>query len=202
MPAWFDDFPWLHLDGDRVYCHTCGRAAAQDLLNSVQQLQEQFITEGCNDWKDGRDTFILHSKSYQHKTACHLTKTVYAIEEDLRRAGLQEQASNRLCFETHVNTLRVLGQQGLAIRGDDDEHSNLEAFLTARQKDVPALKQWMERKRNHYKSHDRVNEVLYIFGDKLRAGMLKEVRDAPFFALIADETTDIAKKQQLSIVLR
>ena len=53
-----------------------------------------------------------------------------------------------------------------------------------------------------YTSPDIQNQILDILGDHVREKILLKVRQAQAFTLIADEVTDCANKEQLSLVLR
>ena len=53
-----------------------------------------------------------------------------------------------------------------------------------------------------YTSKTIQNEIIVICGDLLRNKILKEVREAQFFSVIADEATDVANDEQLSISVR
>ena len=48
-------------------------------------------------------------------------------------------------------------------------------------------------------SHDIINEVITIFGKELLCQLLDNIRKATWFAILADETTDITNCEQLSI---
>ena len=52
-----------------------------------------------------------------------------------------------------------------------------------------------------YTSHRIQNKLIQICGDQIRDDKLAECRNAPYFSLIVDETTDISVKEQVSFVL-
>ena len=51
-------------------------------------------------------------------------------------------------------------------------------------------------------SHDIINEIITIFGKELLRQLLDNIRKATWFAILADETTDITNCEQLSISIR
>ena len=53
-----------------------------------------------------------------------------------------------------------------------------------------------------YLSHDIVNELLEIMAHQILRGLLHNIREAEWFALIADEPRDIVGIEQFSISLR
>ena len=96
----------------------------------------------------------------------------------------------------------LLMRQGLAIRGhkDDDSDGNLLQLLKLRCEDDSRLSKWLDRRQ--YLSHDILNEVITIFGKELLRQLLDNIRKARWFAILADETTDITNCEQLSISIR
>jgi len=53
-----------------------------------------------------------------------------------------------------------------------------------------------------YTSHVIQNQLITICGDLIRAELLKSIRTARFFSVIADEATDTANVEQLSLSIR
>ena len=53
-----------------------------------------------------------------------------------------------------------------------------------------------------YTSPNIQNCLINILGDMVRSVICDGVRDAGFFSLLADETKDCSKREQMSIVLR
>ena len=46
------------------------------------------------------------------------------------------------------------------------------------------------------------NELVGVVGDSIRRDIIKEVKSARFYSIIADEVTDVANKEELSLVLQ
>ena len=66
------------------------------------------------------------------------------------------------------------------------------------------LQQKIEKlpKNAHYRSPEVQNELLSIMGSLVRNKICEEVRKSEHFTLMVDETRDISKKEQVSIVVR
>jgi hypothetical protein len=92
--------------------------------------------------------------------------------------------------------------QGIAIRGHTDGESNLNRLLLLRAHDAPELKIWLNRTQYKWISHDVVNEMLEIMAHAVVRSLLGEVRKANFYAIMIDETSDIAVKEQVSFCIR
>lgn len=53
-----------------------------------------------------------------------------------------------------------------------------------------------------YTSKTIKNEIIAICGNLIRQELLDSIKEASFFSIIADEATDVANKEQLSILIR
>ena len=94
-----------------------------------------------------------------------------------------------------VLSLRFLVCQGLAIRGHREEDSNLVQLLKCRSE----IHSWI--KDGRYLSHDIVNEFPEMMAHQLLRGILKEIKNATWFALVADKTQDVSGLGQFTISL-
>ena len=121
--------------------------------------------------------------------------------QSCRRPSVAVQLSHQLLIDQKyrremlmkvLSTLQFLLQQGLPIRGHKEEDSNLIQLLKCRSEDMQGLQLRVDN--GKYLSHDIINEVL--------RGILAEVKDAKWFALIADETRDISGVEQFAVSLR
>ncbi|KAJ8358520.1 hypothetical protein SKAU_G00150450 [Synaphobranchus kaupii] len=59
-----------------------------------------------------------------------------------------------------------------------------------------------KRRYGHYSSPHNQNDMIRVFGEKVKKIILEEVKDARFFAILVDETKDLSKKEQLAIIIR
>lgn len=56
-------------------------------------------------------------------------------------------------------------------------------------------------KNAHYTSKTIQNDLITVIGNKIRSDILNEVRNTKFYSIIADEVTDTANKEELSLVI-
>lgn len=68
--------------------------------------------------------------------------------------------------------------------------------------DNPNFKEWLTRKNDKYTSPDIQNELLKIMVQMIVREISDNIRKSLYFALMADETTDVANKEQLVVCLR
>ena len=53
-----------------------------------------------------------------------------------------------------------------------------------------------------YRSKTIQNEIINICGELITEKIVEEIKDAKFFAILADEVTDCSNVEQMAIVLR
>lgn len=80
---------------------------------------------------------------------------------------------------------------------------NFRAILKYKAEDMEHLKKFLESDgRYKYTSSKIQNEIISSCGDLILKKIVKEVNMAGCFSVLADETTDISVKEQLSICVR
>ena len=73
-------------------------------------------------------------------------------------------------------------------------------LLMLQVEDCAGLKQWLRNSK--YLSHGIATELVSIMAKSVLRGILSEIWEASFYALLIDEATDIAKKEQICINIR
>lgn len=143
----------------------------------------------------------MHEAADCHKEAKLKLSSAAAptAHEQMSIENAKAMALNREMFLKVLSSLMLLMRQGLAIRGhkDDDSDGNLLQLLKIHCEDDSRLSKWLDRRQ--YLSHDIRNEVITIFGKELLRQLLDNIHKARWFAILADETTDITNCEQLSI---
>ncbi len=97
----------------------------------------------------------------------------------------------------------------IALRGHNESDVSLnkgnfrEIFQVLAEHD-PIVKERLEQGPNNatYLSPEVQNQLLHIMGDMVRKSVCDSVRQAGLFSLIADESKDASKKEQMAIVVR
>ncbi|XP_046587864.1 zinc finger MYM-type protein 1-like [Neodiprion lecontei] len=207
---WQSTYPGLDLNSNsRAICKLCTEATQKKLpLAKNSQIvigQSTWVEDGFDTWKNAVLRFMKHEKSELHREAltgiANLSKPT--VVSSLSHGKKKEMADARIALETMFNTVNVLARQGLALRGrDNDENSNLIQLLKMRTEDVPQLEAWLKRTSYKWLHHDSVNEILEIMAEDLIQKLLRKIKSVAYFALIADETADITRVEQVSISIR
>ena len=135
------------------------------------------------------------------------------LDSELQRV----METNQKVVESLFKIVLLCGRQGLALRGhrddkiswteDDDTHSNegnfVELVRFRAETDAVLAEHLAKSPRNaQYTSKTIQNELVEVIGDSIRNDIIAEVKQAKFYSVIADEVTDTANKEELSLSLR
>lgn len=199
---WFRMYPWLVLCTTRLeaFCSHCRYSSERGLLTE-QRGRELLYSIWFDNWKKAHETFSHHQQSVTHREAILKNELMQqpSIEAQLSGSVQSEQERNRRMLMKQLSSLRYLLRQGLALRGHDENEGNLVQLLKLHSEDCDGLKAWLEGKK--YLSHEIVNEMIRLMSNQVLREILYEIREASFFSLIADESSDISHCEQMCIRL-
>lgn len=108
-------------------------------------------------------------------------------------------------IKTIADVLLLTATQNISQRGhreseDSNNKGNFIAILEEIAKHDPVVKKRMNAYGNSkYTSSGIQNEIL---AEMVRTEIIKEVKESEVFSVIANETKDLRKKEQVSLVLR
>lgn len=121
----------------------------------------------------------------------------------------QERSDSRKYIGRLAGIKRLLMRLGLASRGHRECEESLhrgnfrEMIELARESDDFLDNQLSSRPGNaHYLSPESQNQLIEAIGDVVLSNIVDEATDAPFFAIMMDETTDLSHLEQVVIVVR
>jgi hypothetical protein len=162
-----------------------------------------------------------HAQKLYHQTAQKAAEAfLYTMDkpEEAIFSRLSTQAADNIEANCQVLTslfriTEVLGRQGLAFRGSNDDGvlqeencSNFNALLqlaiNSGDENLRRHLEENEKRRCTYVSKTTQNRLIGILGDQLLNRILQEVRTAQHFSLLADEVSDASNWEQLSVVMR
>ncbi|XP_015376664.1 PREDICTED: zinc finger MYM-type protein 1-like [Diuraphis noxia] len=137
-----------------------------------------------------------------------------------KATDIKQKKQNRLKLIPIIECIILCGRQEISLRGhrdfgsikfnneSDGNNSNLNegnfrAILKYKAKDIDYLKNHLESKsRNKYISPQIQNEIITICGDLILSKLVKMVNSSQCFSVLADETTDVSVKEQLTLCVR
>lgn len=173
-------------------------------LYEVSLLQ---VTRGFCNWKDAIHSFRKHEKSVCHHEAVEVMITLPAttrdIGEQLSHQHAIQKEKNRDALYQIFSSVKYLCRQGLSLRGDGNEKDgNFIQLLLTKAEEDKNLSLWMKRKENVYTSPEIQNEIVKVLGVRVLRELSSSLQSSPFLAIMVDETTDVANKEQAAIVIR
>ena len=222
---WLDEYNGLvySITDDGGYCKYC---VLFGNCNPSQELSV-LVKRPLNNFKKAKEKLNDHFSAREqksHQIAVERAMAFCSVQEQKivpidqqissRRAKLIRE--NRMKLRSITATVIFCGQQGLAFRGHAEDgpfdlgdnsvnRGNFQSLLRFR---VDAgdlvLKEHLETADRNaiYTSKEIQNQMIVICGNIIRSKILQKVREARFFSIIADEATDSANDEQLSISVR
>ena len=194
-----------------MFCYPCRMFAC-----GQGKAEKAFSELGYRDWKHARDALKCHNKCYVHKTAMlswnqYLLgrKTGTSVDSLLDTLQEKKKQENRHYLCTIIQLLLFCCLQEIAVRGhrESDEsqrRGNFLELLNLIAQHDPVIKARIEDGPNNakYTSPDIQNSLINIMASQVQEIICNNIRAAGFYSLFADETKDVSKREQLTIVLR
>ena len=125
-----------------------------------------------------------------------------------RSAYRERRKKNLTTLSSLLECIKFLGKQGIALREhclqDGSNPGNFLALVDFRTHTDPVLREHLDNcSRNaQYLSPQIQNELIEVCGEEIRKSLVNDCQRAQYFSVLADETTDISTKEQLSICVR
>lgn len=191
---------------DKAFCSVCKTAFEVFKISSVDETSlKAFVITGFSDWKNAVKKFKSHECSQNHRKAAI---AVVARRNDSSVSGViskqtqQSRVDARFCLYKSFETIKFLAVQDIPMRGHKESESNFLQLIKLRCLDNEKLRSWMQRTTYRWLSHDIINEITSILARQIINKTVKAILSKPFYSFMADETTDISKKEQLSANFR
>lgn len=147
-------------------------------------------------------------ETHFHKAALKATKSFLKnvpVDLQLNKYSQDIIEENRKIIKSIISCITFCGSHDIALRGKHYGKGILDDIykLQIDAGDL-VLKKHIEHGKNNasYRSVDIQNEIIGICGEVIKADIIKRVKAAEAFSVLADETADISGTEQLSIGLR
>lgn len=214
---WYKQHDWIEYSEreDSVYCFACRHFSENILLKGEKMGCRTFIDKGFKKWRDTKALLLQHSQSERHLSSMSAwgnfkrisDNKMLSIASELCTTRSNEIIENRKHIKTLFRIASFLGRQGLSFRGhcESSESSNRGNFIElieTMSEENDDLKAKMSRRYGHYTSHEYQNDIITVFGQKIKETIISEVKQAGYFSLLVDETKDCSKKEQMALILR
>jgi hypothetical protein len=211
---WYVSRPWLEysLTKDAAFCFCCRLFVTSSIGNNAE---EAFMSTGVSDWKNAILKFDRHVQSKSHADAFirwnefQTTAKTGTVVAQLSIHHHQTVSRNREYLSRIIKIVLFLAKQGLAFRGNDESYNSrnkgnfleLVDFIASIDSTFSFNLRSMPANAN-YLSHDIQNEIIDICAKLVKEEIFKDIRCSGMVSVMADETRDVSKKEQLSICFR
>lgn len=224
-----EKFPWLvYSDAKKgLFCKYCSLFVVNNVGGSNKHVPlRKLVTEPHSSFAKLLGTkgdLITHENNQYHKEAVQggkdFLRTFYEpslqIQNQLDSIRAANAAKNRERLKSIVESIIFLGRQNIAFRGhrDDgafqiespcDNEGNFRELLRHRIRTGDStLRSHLENAPANatYISKTTQNELITCCGEEIKNVILKRIKQAKFYCVIIDETTDISHTSQLAICI-
>ena len=109
----------------------------------------------------------------------------------------EDKSDNRDCLRKIFHRIRFLTSPGISFRGVGDESDgNYIQILKVRCEEDSRIIECLKRKIDKYTGGDAQNEMIQIMALSVLRDIAQNIRNAVFYSIMADETTDISNREQ------
>ncbi|XP_078493212.1 zinc finger MYM-type protein 1-like [Ciona intestinalis] len=228
--SWFFKFPWLAFSPSKkgLFCRSCvffapatsRGLALRNLVREPYGVTATQITKAISN-------LAIHEQEMYHIDATEKANSFKRLYSSKRGDVVDRMAAHsneldvmrRQFLNSVVETIKLCGRQCLPLRGHrDDGHlisdenalpqsndGNFRALLRFRSEGGDtAITEYQKKGPSNalYTSKTIQNEIIQLCGNFIRTSIVKGVNNAGYFSVLADETTDIAGNEQMSITVR
>eukprot|EP00112_Aurelia_sp_Birch-Aquarium-sp1_P025798 Seg8790.2 transcript_id=Seg8790.2/GoldUCD/mRNA.D3Y31 product="hypothetical protein" protein_id=Seg8790.2/GoldUCD/D3Y31 len=126
LGEWFAKHDWLVYNREKktAFCSTC-----TDNSDTQKGAFNSKYGEGFDNWKKGAEKLKDHEESFVHKAACAaMARAKRTLAATFSSLQLERQQLRKQGLISHLQTLKTLLRQGVAIRGKTDSESNIYQF--------------------------------------------------------------------------
>ncbi|XP_059291723.1 uncharacterized protein LOC132045195, partial [Lycium ferocissimum] len=214
VSGWFDEYPdWLEYStsANAAYCLPCYFFKGE---NINQGGCEVFSTIGFRNWyrKDRFPTHIGPPNSIhnQSKRKCEdLIRGKQSIQAAFHKLDDKGKHDYLVRLNASIDVVRLLLNQGLALRGHDESESSLNkgnflevlSWYADRCDEIKPYVLGNAPKNNKMASHDIQKDIVTVCKIETIKGIIEDL-NCDYFALLVDESRDVSRKEQMAICLR
>jgi hypothetical protein len=213
---WYARYDWLEYsqEADAAFCFACRHFSTANSGYS----EMAFTTNGYSNWKKAHSTdkgFAAHMKSPGHVQAYVAWKdfsskdTSNSIVNLLSDEHMRQVKENRQYMSAVVDVLKFTAINMLAQRGHDESADSIRQgnfldllHLLGKYNETVGQKLANIPGNAKYTSKDMQNELLALMAKMVQKNIADEVRESGEFCIMADETKDCRKIEQMSVVIR
>ena len=215
LAAWYQAHSWLEYSQstNSAFCFAC-----RHFRKPGYKGKPPFVSEGFQTWKKAhcKDAGLTqHEGSNDHLMAMvdwddyKKIKPAGGVQQMQSDEYRKQVSENRHYVKTVAEVLLLTATQNMAQRGHkeaalEQNPGNFKKILNLVVKhDASIAARFVnDGVVTRYTGKDIQNEIFETLAALVRDQIIDEVRSSVYFSVLADETKDVSKKEQISIVLR
>ncbi|CAF1258602.1 unnamed protein product [Rotaria magnacalcarata] len=205
---WYNVYKWIEYSEttQKACCFVCRFAY------SPGQCDDAFTKNGFNNWAMAMNKFKKHEASIFHKKANESFVNAVKNNKDnmnvLKLINIEHKkatSENRNYLKEIIRTIIFIAKQGLSFRGhrendESDNKGNLLELLEFRSLENELIRKKLGTVK--YTHHSIQNEMLSIIQQHILSKIVSEIKISKYHSIMIDESTDISRHQQVSLVIR
>uniref|UniRef100_H3ANJ3 HAT C-terminal dimerisation domain-containing protein n=1 Tax=Latimeria chalumnae TaxID=7897 RepID=H3ANJ3_LATCH len=159
---------------------------------------------GIRFWKYALEKYKKHKCSEAHRECIEKIRYIEKEENVAQRLNDQhEEARQQVshCLLRILQALQYLARKGIATYGHDDLNSNFKQLLLLMSKNDDVLRDWLTWKTT-WTSVPIQEEIIALIASTIQHDIAREIRERKMFGLMADETADVSRIEQMVITVR
>ena len=198
---WEEDFTWLEYDADfdGAFCKLC-----KTYGKTLERTGGVWTTKPFTNWKKAVEKMRAHAKSDSHITASQAAIAYHqgshaGVIQLLGKVAEQERLMNRAAVKSFFRCAHFLARQHIPHTTNFKKLVDLVVSCGGED-----LKNFLDRTGRNavYTSHVAVVEFMEAIGTWIEESLLERLRQASCFSIMADECTDVATIEEMSVYCR
>lgn len=222
---WLDRYSWLAYSELKAgaFCKFCVLFFEPKNFGHSQFKVNVLINQPCTNYKKALEIINNHEVTKYHNVSVLSAENMAAIVKNKKKMiiDLIDQQKNEQILKNReilgpiIDTIRLCGRQGIAMRGHDDSgriklnepaqnDGNFRVLIRYRATTDSTLKNHLLNSKQNamYTSCVIQNEIVSTFAQKYQQNIIDRVKASKYFTVLADETTDISTIEQFSLCIR
>ena len=190
-----------------IYCHPCRH------FGRFRNPKWEGKGSRFKNWKKATENIRQHALNQAHRVAeVSLVNWKKSQQTTDIRGGILQRymkgaAKNCAYVGTVAEVVNFCGRHAVPLRGHDegirsDNRGNFLEILEIIARHDPIVKSRLDHGRRYYTSPAIQNELLQIQAELIHGDICSEVREATFYSVMAYQSRDLSKHEQISITLR
>ncbi|KAK4873710.1 hypothetical protein RN001_013070 [Aquatica leii] len=148
----------------------------------------EILKHHCNTEYHKRNTVLYHNFCMTHEGNAN------SVVASINAAGKNAIKENRRKLIPIIKTIILCGAQNIALMGHRDDINAGDEVLASHIKNCG--------RNASYISKSTQNKIIACCGEVITDEIINKTKESKFFTIMADETTDLSVKEQLTICIR